>query len=316
MKNKFQKNKNYFLILAAFFCLTLPVIVSATTLKLEPSFSEHKINDSFILDIQINTEDKCINAVGIGLKFPQQILEAVDFNQAGSILEIWPQDPKIDNKQGEVSFSGGIPGGYCSEDKFKSLGEIIFKTKEVSNKIVEKVVFLEVEAFLDDGEATLDEVVTESGYFTISPDYSDGKDDPWEKKLKEDKTPPESFSLRISEDSLIYDNQKTLFFSTVDYQTGVDYYEVLERKRLGFMEFGKGEWQKAKSPYLLKDQSLNSIIKVKAVDKAGNERVEEFYPDYGWQDVGPWALLILIIGVNIWKVKRKDDDDDLKVEWI
>jgi hypothetical protein len=315
VKNKLQKNKNYFLLLIVFFFLILPFGAMATTLKLEPSLSEHKIKDSFILDVQINTKSECINAVGINLKFPQQILEAVDFSKGSSILQIWPQEPRLNNQEGTVSFSGGVPGGYCTENQFESLGEIVFKTKEVSKKIVEKVIFLEAEAFLDDGKATLDETVTESGYFIIIPDYSIEKLDPWERRLKEDRTPPEAFSLRISKDSLLYDNQKTLFFSTVDHQTGVDYYQVLEKKRIGFIKMGSEEWEKAKSPYLLKDQSLNSVIKVKAVDKAGNERVEEFNPGYSWQDVGPWLLLILIIGVNVWKQKN-DDDHNLKVEWI
>ena len=35
-------------------------------------------------------------------------------------------------------------------------------------------------------------------------------------------------------------------------------------------------WEKVVSPYVLKDQSLNSVIRVKAVDRAGNERIVEF----------------------------------------
>jgi hypothetical protein len=37
-------------------------------------------------------------------------------------------------------------------------------------------------------------------------------------------------------------------------------------------------FKKAESPYVLEDQSLRSYVVVKAVDKAGNERVEILYP--------------------------------------
>ena len=38
------------------------------------------------------------------------------------------------------------------------------------------------------------------------------------------------------------------------------------------------EWQVASSPYVLQDQSLGSTVRVRAVDKAGNERLAVFVP--------------------------------------
>ena len=38
-------------------------------------------------------------------------------------------------------------------------------------------------------------------------------------------------------------------------------------------------WVEAESPYVLKDQSLNSTIRVKAIDKAGNETIAVLVPD-------------------------------------
>jgi hypothetical protein len=60
-----------------------------------------------------------------------------------------------------------------------------------------------------------------------------------------------------------------IVFSTVDKQSGVDHYEVFEN----------GAWEKVVSPYKLPDQSLKSEIKVKAIDKAGNERVGDYAGD-------------------------------------
>src|SRR3990167_5867132 len=44
-------------------------------------------------------------------------------------------------------------------------------------------------------------------------------------------------------------------------------------------------WIKAESPYVLKDQSLNSIIRVKALDKAGNEYIATYIPDESLQTI-------------------------------
>ena len=56
------------------------------------------------------------------------------------------------------------------------------------------------------------------------------------------------------------------------------------------------EWERAESPYLLKDQSLKSIIKVKAVDKAGNEKIVKVAP---FKKIFPYWIIIFLIGITI-----------------
>lgn len=98
-----------------------------------------------------------------------------------------------------------------------------------------------------------------------------------------DKTPPELFELEIID----LHGEKYVIFTTSDAISGVDHYELLKTK----VE-GAGIWRRAVSPYLLDEEALGGIIKVKAVDKAGNERVvearEAFAPT-------PYDIFFLII---------------------
>ena len=51
-----------------------------------------------------------------------------------------------------------------------------------------------------------------------------------------------------------------------------------------------------RSPYVLKDQTLNSTIRVKAVDKAGNEYIATFIPDASLRvDVGDRMLSVVLL---------------------
>ena len=54
--------------------------------------------------------------------------------------------------------------------------------------------------------------------------------------------------------------------------------EILAIEDLPIERVEVPEWKKAAMPYLLEDQNLESTIKVRAIDKAGNERYVEYVP--------------------------------------
>ena len=77
-------------------------------------------------------------------------------------------------------------------------------------------------------------------------------------------------------------------------------------------------WVRESSPYVLKDQSLNSTLRVKAFDKAGNEYVATLVPDESMRTIskqetfvyvlagtGFLLLLGIILGLLIWLKKRR-----------
>jgi len=139
-------------------------------------------------------------------------------------------------------------------------------------------------------------------YFTLKQRLP-GKD--WSPKVTFramiDSTPPEQFKPEIGKDPAIFEGKYFLSFATIDKTSGIDHYEVFEKT-------GKNkEWfEKAESPYLLKDQSLKSQILIKAVDKAGNEQISQIIPPkkpfpYG---IAIFVLILITLVVVWWIIKK------------
>lgn len=288
------------------FCL--PSITNAAKLYLEPNSGQYQPGDSFIVEIKIDTEGECVNTVEANLGFSNDVLKAIDFSRGESILNLWVKNPEINQEQGLVSFSGGIPGGYCGRipgDPGTSnlLGKIVFQVpglivKEAAGELFSgKLEFLDSsQVLLNDGKGTLAKLNSRGAVFEIKSKGEPLKEE-WKKELAEDKIPPEPFEIEIHQDSLIFDGKYFIVFTTSDKQTGLDYFEIKE---------GERNWKRAESPYLLEDRELRSIIKVKAVDKSGNERIAEHIPEifkkpFSWQ-----ILLIFIIGLVIigWMARK------------
>ncbi len=285
--------------------ILIPTITEAAVLYLEPTEGEHYQEDTFIVTAKIDTEEECINTVEGNLNFSQDILEVVDFSQGSSILTIWVKKPEILQNSGLISFTGGIPGGYCGRlpgDPGESnlLGKIIFKVK--NQKLgTAKVEFLDSsQVLLNDGFGTPAKLTLQGATFTILSGVSEFPKEEWLQELKKDTVSPEPFEIEINQDPLIFEGKYFIIFSTNDKQTGIDYYEVKE---------GERDWKIAESPYLLEDQGLTSIIKVKAVDKAGNERIAEIIGPRYLPPEKPfpyWIIIIILVGIGIicWIIKR------------
>jgi len=285
--------------------LFLPLVAKTAILYFEPNKGEYRLGDTFIVDLRIDTERECINTVKAIVSFPKEILEAKDFSTGNSILTLWLQNPKINQKEGVISFIGGIPGGFCGPlpgepGKPNLLGRIIFKVRETDVKLEyktdAKLEFLDgCQVLLNDGFGTQAKLTTKGAVFTILPEKTEVPKEEWQEELTKDNIPPEPFEIKISQDPNIFGGKYFIVFSTTDKQTGIDHYEVKE---------GKRNWKRAESPYLLEDQSLKSKILVKAVDKAGNERIAEYVPP---QKPFLWWIIIPILvgaGTGYWFYKK------------
>jgi hypothetical protein len=329
--------KYLFLILPLF--LLLPLLsVQAATLYLKSEQTNFGVGDTVTLDarVQLDNKEECINAVSGVVGFDHNILELTDFSSGDSILTLWLDLPNTAsmadaNHQERLKFSGGIPGGYCGlipgdTGDSNILGKLVFKvkpTKVLTGDIQTKLQFMpETQVLLNDGLGTAAKLVFKPIDLTISNVKSDNQ--AWEKLKTADNIQPEPFIIQVLKNQGIYDNKSYIVWNTSDKQTGIDHYEVTESASNNFEKNSwlatiknlfKTEpadvWQRADSPYVLKDQSLSKIIRVKAFDKAGNERTSEYIP----QTVvptsvnlsryfGPIVLLLIIILTIIILVRR------------
>ena len=294
-KLQFKISFSIFLGIVFFF----PFKAEAAKLYLAPVEREYYVGNTVIAEVRLDVKDECVNAVKADLSFSKDNLEAVDFSRGNSILSIWVKEPVIEQDLGQISFIGGIPGGFCGvmpgdPGESNLLGRIIFQVRQaISGQ--GKIGFSDTsEVLLNDGLGTKAELKTSGAAFNILDEIPYQFKDQWADELTQDSILPEPFEIKIYQESLIFEGKYFITFSTTDKQTGLDYYEVAE---LNLFEriFKIEKWQKGNSPYLLNDQNLRSLIKVKAVDKAGNERMATIMPVFKpkWQDV-IWILLFLI----------------------
>lgn len=267
----------------------------AALVYIDPAEGTYGPGDTFIANVRLSTEE-CVNAVHIELEYPKEVLRAVDFSKGSSILTLWVEEPRIDER-GSVSFSGGIPGGYCGRitgDPVVSniLGKIVFTV--LSSTTPEAIVHISSasSAYRSDGQGTEESLTAADARIAIAPEATQASD-PWLSSVESDTVPPEAFEVEVQSTRGVFDGNYYLVFATVDKQSGLDHYELFEN----------GVWRPVTSPHKLRDQSLQENVQVKAIDKAGNERIGAYNPSEAPErQAAPYGRTLLVIVVIVFIV--------------
>ncbi|MDP3963054.1 MAG: hypothetical protein Q8Q39_01010 [bacterium] len=97
-----------------------------------------QVDEAFNVSVIVESK-QAFNTVGAIVRFPADLLEVTGVSKDGSILEVWVDEPAIDNADGVVVFSGGIIRGYQGTAKIatirfqpKSLGEAIIDFEDAT----------------------------------------------------------------------------------------------------------------------------------------------------------------------------------------
>lgn len=315
-----MNNSIKILIVAILFIF--PLASSAAVLYLEPDEGEYGPGDSFAVDIMLDTR-RCINTIEATIRFPNDYLTVMDFLTGDSILHLWVDRPNNEslrdiNDLGEIYFAGGIPGGYCGKipgDPGISniVARVIFKIPSMILSDVKRdkvnITFNSnnTRVLVNDGLGTEDDLELKNASFAVAS-HSVKPDQFWKYRIEMDKIPPEPFVIELHQNPDVFEGKYYIIFNTTDKQSGLDRYEIKEigsdellgiEKKLKFYEkwfkeeAPKAGWVTAKMPYQLNDQSLMSVIKVKAIDKAGNERIVEYVPPKEFQKLETKSFLSL-----------------------
>ncbi|MEX2090692.1 MAG: cohesin domain-containing protein, partial [Candidatus Paceibacterota bacterium] len=257
-------NKKYLIVgaivAAGFFFLPVGV-EAATRVYFELTSFTISEGDTFLADLEISTPDRSINVIDGTILYDRNKLEIKEISTGGSILSLWPKPPVFSNKNGSLNFVGGATDGFRGE-KGKIL-RIIFLAKSEGKAQID---FLDgFSVFLHDGQGT--QINPGLRPLTLNilekPPEIPAKDE-WRDLLEKDKTPPKFDEAIISRDPRVFDNQYFVSFFATDDGTGISHYEIKE---------GSGDFVRAESPHLLRDQTLAETVQIKAVDNAGNESV-------------------------------------------
>lgn len=251
-------------ILSLGFQLIWAIPLFGATLYFDPEKRECKSGEVFLVHLKINTEDEKINAIDGQIIFPPDILEVVEVSTGGSIFSLWPEFPRFDNLEGKIFFVGGVPLGFQGEGKVLTIALRAIERK-IEESFAEIEISNETKIFLNDGEGNLASFQKSKAEISIKQGKEELKNE-WISLVQEDKIPPEPFEVFLVQDPLLFEGKYFIVFQATDNQTGIDHYEIKE---------GKKDWKPGNSPYLLEDQSLKEKVLVKAVDKAGNERIVE-----------------------------------------
>lgn len=242
-----------------FFCLK----AQATILYFESNFDEYYLNDIFLVDLKIDTQGEKINAAQIEINFSANKLNVVEIIKQESIFILWPQEPSFSNESGKISFVGGVPLGFEGKGKILSVAFKVISSKE---KEIAKISFDEnCIVLLNDGLGTKANLFKKDSHFLLFSTSNKNPKNELKEKLKKDISPPNFFQVFLTKSPLLFNGQYFLSFFALDFYSGIDHYEIQERE---------GVWKKTRSNfYLIEDQNLKNEIKIKAVDKAGNEKI-------------------------------------------
>jgi hypothetical protein len=271
--------KNYLTILLLGFMSFFTIIpVFAAELFLNSPTRELGLDQQFQIDVFLDTENEELNALEGNLTFPNKLIDLKEIKDGNSIINFWIEKPALNSKS-NILFSGIIPGGYKTAKGFIFSAVFTAKKEGEGQMTIEKARVLK-----NDGLGTQASLKVSDLSFSVS---ANPEIIPKEIIKIEDIEPPEKFKPEIAKSEDMYEGKYFLVFATQDKVSGVANYEVRE-----------GLWGKfviAESPYLLPNQKLNKKIIIKAVDNAGNERVEVIYPP-NWP---PWYENYRIIGIII-----------------
>lgn len=305
---KIQKIKIIILFFIWYFSFL--ITAEAAQLNLVSQAKELGVGSQFKVDLMLDTEGQDINAVESKIIFPKNLLELKEIIDGNSIINLWIEKPKlyILNSESYVSFSGIIPGGfsgvlspYYRGYKSGNVFSLVFLTKKEDSGTVE---INSAKVLLNDGNGTAAKTMISNFQFLIS------KQVPISQALvaqTKDTNPPELFTPEVSRDPNVFDGKWFLVFTAQDKGSGIDHYEAQETWS---KEPDKNQWHVVESPFILKDQSRTSYIFVKAIDRAGNQRVVVVNPLYKpWYQktlvdiiAGLFGLVVLLLIVKwLWR---------------
>lgn len=254
-------------LLLALSAALLPHSAFASRIYFETDRADFFVGDTVLVSVRVDTGGKDINTVEgtVRLDYQGNDIAITNINTAGSLFSLWPNKPLPSDDNTSVSFVGGSPGGLLADDavlfnlalRLYAPGPLTLSPHAMG-------------VYLHDGKGTKDKVSAQDFTITVAPE-TDGVPvtDDLGTLLTQDKTPPAAFEPMMGRDPALFENRYFLSFFTTDAESGITHYEVQE---------GDGLFVQAESPYALQDQTLRGPIRVKAVDRAGNEKVVEFKP--------------------------------------
>lgn len=303
---------------------------NAASLYIDPHETSLYRADTVTVAVRLDTDEgECVNTVDAVISYDGGSLQAVDVTRGRSILSLWVEAPVIDKEAKTISFAGGVPNGYCGRipgdpSLTNIVAELVFRAPgltvgRASGNTTNIVFGPETRVLLNDGLGTEAPLRLVDGTIMLQDGVGPSVSDSWGERVSLDTRPPEPFTVELVQNGSVFSGKYYIVFSTTDKQSGIDHYEVIEEseEETSLFRWGAADapWREVTSPYVLTDQTLGSVIRVKAVDKAGNEYIAVLVPDeslrrelilleYGLYG-GLLVIALLILGGVVFFMRRR-----------
>lgn len=242
----------------------------------------------FSIDLLLDTEGISVNALKTEIIYPDELMTLTRTTQDNSVISTWINPINVNGNS--ITFSGIIFNGtenildpITNETKYSKIVTLHFKPKMEGNGIIK---ISDSTVYKNDGLGIPIKINDEPFAFVLDKNAPVNGEEV-------DTTAPEEFTPYVKSFSEIFDGMYVVIFMAKDTGSGINHYEVKE---------GNSEWVNAESPYKLYDQSLRSKIQVKAVDNAGNIRIEVI-PGSGYYIYLYLLLILLIIIFIIYRIR-------------
>ncbi|MEK7552453.1 MAG: hypothetical protein AAB534_03495 [Patescibacteria group bacterium] len=283
---KIQKTILHIAIAALF--LWLPFHAFAISIFVDFPEAFVRVNNTALLKVSVKTEGKEINAVDGKIFFsdPDGI---VSITTGGSVFSLWPKKPSLEGSV--ISFTGGTPSGVYGD----SLRLFTIAIKPTSTNPI-KITFEDVTAYLNDGNGT--KISVSAPFLEIPVLQAGDTEDELASLVESDTNKPSPFSIDLGRDPALFGGRYFISFYATDNESGINRYEVEED---GFSIV------QSDSPYVLQNQNLSGVVEVRAIDNAGNARVQslELKPTMHWFKIVSIIILIIIVFLLVYFVVRK-----------
>jgi hypothetical protein len=301
------------ILIGAFFALYLFFGIQsahAALLYFDPAEVNVHRGDSITLRLRIDTDEgECINTVNALIHYDPSV-QIVDVSRGDSILNIWVENPVISQENHTVAFAGGLPGGYCGRIQgdpslTNVLLDIVLRSPGFSigagdSPFAKIWIDESSEVLLHDGFGTNANLRLQDARINLLDTAGATPTDEWNASVRDDNELPSDFTITPPQkDEFAFGGKFFIVFNSIDKQSGIDHYEVMEEPFSEFYAFRWGRadapWVETESPYVLTDQTLNSTIRVKAIDKAGNERIAVLVPDVALRSLSRDKMIAIIL---------------------
>ncbi|MEA1925745.1 MAG: hypothetical protein U9M90_00665 [Patescibacteria group bacterium] len=271
------------------------------------------LGENIHLELFFDSREQNINTIQGKIFFSSETVSLERISQENSILSYWVEPPQIKNA-GEIVFSGLAPGGFNGPK-----GLVLSIDFLAQKEGLARIGVGEARVLLNDGKGTELETISSEIKLLVGPrkigQISDARKPA--AAIPDDSTAPETFIPAISQHEELFDGKWFVSFYARDIHYGISHYEIFESRKLIDFEQASEEsasWIGAGSPYLLQDQSLQSYVYVKAVDKAGNKRIAMVLPretnsfSHHYYYMAIFAIIItalLVVFVFVYKNRSK-----------